>query len=584
MKQVIATLLILAFLLLLPQTAFALDESIGPRLDDFYEVRKVGTAAASIAVFDDADIVVRHYGEIDREKGVSADDTTVYEWGSVTKTLVWVSLMQLEEAGEVDFAADVRDYLPEGFLTKLAYPESITLTHLMNHQAGFQENAYAPESKDASDFVSLEEALRQTEPSQIYRPGEVTAYSNWGASLAAFIVEEVTGQSFAAYVHANIFAPLGMEDTGLLPDRSDNPSVQARRAGNQSYDVMENRDKKLGPSLNYILLYPAGACAGTLGDLARFGQGLLSGRVFQKPETRERFFTPTLSYTNHELGRVAHGMWSLPVGEDVWGHGGNTAGYSASLFLDIGRGEGVAVLTNEVGETAYTYGIPEAVFGPKDFSDLEAEGRVSGLSGVYTNARMKFKRGFNRVLEYAGGVLMLGKSENGELKISLLPGELVKINPTLYLMSNENGLTKLLAFDQREGETVIEDYTADYFRRNTAVYWLKFGLFLVFLLTILISFVRLVVFGVRHLRVKPIESSVVFSVGLAILGVLVFLLVLERLATTPAIGLIFAVGIILALALMIYGVYRKQNIFDIVLLVIALVNLVYWQWIDVLSL
>ncbi len=115
MKQVIATLLILAFLLLLPQTAFALDESIGPRLDDFYEVRKVGTAAASIAVFDDAGIVMRHYGEIDRENGVPADDTTVYEWGSVTKMLVWVSLMQLEEAGEVDFAADVRDYLPEGF-------------------------------------------------------------------------------------------------------------------------------------------------------------------------------------------------------------------------------------------------------------------------------------------------------------------------------------------------------------------------------------------------------------------------------------------------------------------------------------
>ena len=43
------------------------------------------------------------------------------------------------------------------------------------------------------------------QPQQIYEPGTVTAYSNWGAALAGYIVERVAEKPFYEYVNDNIF-------------------------------------------------------------------------------------------------------------------------------------------------------------------------------------------------------------------------------------------------------------------------------------------------------------------------------------------------------------------------------------------
>lgn len=132
-------------------------------------------------------------------------------WGSATKSRVWISVMQLWEQGKIDLDADIREYLPADFLTNLRYGAPVTITHLMNHNAGFQE-AYADLFvKDPGAVRSLEDALKAHEPEQIYAPGTVTAYSNWGVALAGYIVERISGEDFAGYVHRHIFEPLGME-------------------------------------------------------------------------------------------------------------------------------------------------------------------------------------------------------------------------------------------------------------------------------------------------------------------------------------------------------------------------------------
>lgn len=42
-------------------------------------------------------------------------ETTVFEWGSISKTFVWVSVMQLVEDRKIDLETDIRTYLPDGF-------------------------------------------------------------------------------------------------------------------------------------------------------------------------------------------------------------------------------------------------------------------------------------------------------------------------------------------------------------------------------------------------------------------------------------------------------------------------------------
>ena len=126
---------------------------------------------------------------------------------------------------------DIREYLPEGFLTKLQYEdEKITMMNLMNHNAGFQESFYENQSCDKEEiYNNLEEALRACECYQAYHVGEYTAYSNYGAALAAFIVERVSGQDYRDYVRDNIFKPLNMEHTSIDPLITDNSYVKEKR-------------------------------------------------------------------------------------------------------------------------------------------------------------------------------------------------------------------------------------------------------------------------------------------------------------------------------------------------------------------
>ena len=64
---------------------------------------------------------------------------------------------------------------------------------------------------NASDLTSLQQYVRTHEPEEIYPPGTTPAYSNYGATLAGYIVQRVSGMPFDDYVEKNIFQPLGMQ-------------------------------------------------------------------------------------------------------------------------------------------------------------------------------------------------------------------------------------------------------------------------------------------------------------------------------------------------------------------------------------
>lgn len=218
------------------------------------------TCGMNVIVYDrDGTIYERAFGYMDKESSLQSDLNTVYEWGSISKLLIWVSVMQLYEAGKIDLYADIRVYLPEGFLKNLSFDEPITMLDLMNHQAGF-EDMYFIQTADLGEMKSLEEVLRTRQPKQVYRPGEHTAYSNWGAALAAYIVERVSGMDYAAYVHKNIFEPLHMEHTSISADYSDNQWVYDKRLTLKCYNTAG--EKIEGPGLYYIFFLSRGQCHG----------------------------------------------------------------------------------------------------------------------------------------------------------------------------------------------------------------------------------------------------------------------------------------------------------------------------------
>ena len=384
-------------------------ESIGAEIEAFVEAHKGTTAGMSVSVFDEENTYyIGYFGYGDKRNSIAMDAETVVEWGSATKLLVWVSVMQLWEQGKLDLEADVKEYLPEGYLDFLTYDTPITMLYLMNHQAGFQEVYADLFVKNKEDILPLKEALLAHKPAQIFEPGTVTAYSNWGCALAGLIVERVSGMSFADYVHTHIFQPLGMEHSALKPDLSDNPWVQEQRKELQCYMT----DGSLIPDCFYhITWYPAGMCTSTLEDFATFGQTLLKRNcpLFEKESTRKEMFTPTAYSGDSVIPSNYHGFWVLPYGVEVVGHGGNTAGCSSYLALHLESGTGMVVMTNQANESVYNGEMLELIFGKFSVQEWFGEGRKD-WEGIFRDARTVRKG----PLKLMSLTYMLGEPEREE--------------------------------------------------------------------------------------------------------------------------------------------------------------------------
>lgn len=386
-------------LVLFPQIAVAQNGSpvtysgteLTKRLDGFFAEHGEETVGVNVSVFTRDEVLYEKYhGYENREENRPMNEESVVEWGSVTKLLTWVSVMQLVEQGKLDLQADIRAYLPDGFLRKLRFETPVTLTDLMNHQAGFEDVLVELFVKDGANIASLGETLGKRQPEQVFEPGDTTAYSNWGTALAAYIVERQSGIDFADYVHQNIFKPLKMEHTALRPDFSDNPWVQKAREKLASY---VNDGSLLEDSFYYIPLYPAGMSTGTLRDFQTFAQALLATDgvpLFKNPETIRQLFNASSVYTKSGRARNAHGFWVHYFGTVAYGHGGNTAGCTSYLTVDPVSGVGAVVMTNQQGESSFTAGIQLLVFGSFTGSPFDDTTRTLP-TGLLRTTRAVFK-------------------------------------------------------------------------------------------------------------------------------------------------------------------------------------------------
>src|SRR5699024_10807865 len=205
---------------------------------------------------------------------------------------------------------------------------------------------YQPDS-----ISSLRDVLETARIKQVYRPGEMVAYSNYGSALAAYIVEEVSGLSYESYVQAHIFEPLGMKQTAIHPEQHDQLSVKEQREKIAGY----TSSLQLIEPNNYVIpMYPVGSVMGTATDLQKLLEDLLeehSKSLFQHSQTIESLFEPSLFYPETEIPRFANGLFHLPSKSGgVYGHGGNSKAFSSAFYVNRQEQTGVIVLTNVANE------------------------------------------------------------------------------------------------------------------------------------------------------------------------------------------------------------------------------------------
>ncbi len=402
LKKILAGFTTAAVIAGMPVTSFAAASEtpsgipvgeVGSRIEQWAAENENEYPSFAVAVVNGDEMVYSGaFGYIDIENGIEATpDDTVYEWGSCSKTLVWVSVMQLWEQGRIDLNEDIRNYLPEGFFHNLTYDDPITMMNLMNHNAGWCEATWAFQTNDEDQIMSLGESLQYSEPRQMYRPGEVASYSNYGAAVAGYVVECITGQPYEEYVHENIFDVLGMEHTAIAPAHNDNEWVYERRQQFVNYSRSGDSWISNGHQLCYIMPYPAGAACGSIEDMALYCSAFVSDEnpLFEREETRDELLSATMFCGSTDIPAGCHGLW-LGTYEyaTTLGHNGGTNGGSANLEFDPESGIGVVTLMN--GSGAPHHAMVELLYGAPVNEIPETVGSgftQQDLPGLCINAR-----------------------------------------------------------------------------------------------------------------------------------------------------------------------------------------------------
>ena len=145
-------------------------------------------------------------------------EDTVFDVASLTKCLATATaVMQLYEHGKVQFDDPVQKYLPDFNRSNDPQRAQVTVRMLLTHTSG------EPGDVDLNDPWGLDgadkaEGIHRALTTALQSgPGEVFGYSDINFIVLGALIEKVSGEPEDGYVQRNVFAPLGMHDTGYLP-------------------------------------------------------------------------------------------------------------------------------------------------------------------------------------------------------------------------------------------------------------------------------------------------------------------------------------------------------------------------------
>ncbi len=300
-----------------------------------------------VVVKDDHILFEKGYGYADAKAKTPVDPkTTLFRPGSISKLFTWTAVMQLVQAHKLDLDRDVNSYLdfkiPEGF------GKPITLRNLMTHTPGFEEAIRNLGTTDPKAVMALGPYLREWTPERIYPPGDVPAYSNWGAALAGYIVQRVSGEPFETYVARHIFAPLDMHHASFAQ-----PLPRAL-AGDMSkgYNLGSDDPKPF----EFISVSPAGALSASGEDIAHFMMAHLDDGAYGNTRILDaataRQMHATAFRPDPALPGMALGFYHEDRnGETIIGHGGDTVYFHSDLHLLLDRHVGLFFSQNSQGKT-----------------------------------------------------------------------------------------------------------------------------------------------------------------------------------------------------------------------------------------
>ena len=243
-------------------------------------------------------VALEAYGWRDKAAGVAMTTDTIFNIASMTKPMTAVGALMLYEQGKILIDDPLSKYFPKFASMRVAARDAngeptadtipvnrqITIQDLMRHTSGIiyggrgntlVHKMYPAGSGDASrDYDGAAFMDKLASLPLLYQPATVWDYG-FGLDVLGLTIEQISKQSLGQYLQANLFAPLGMTDTGF----SVSPDKAARYAKPLPADPDTGRPQARSPELTQPLKFECGGgcAASTASDYLRFAMMLMNG-------------------------------------------------------------------------------------------------------------------------------------------------------------------------------------------------------------------------------------------------------------------------------------------------------------------
>lgn len=289
-----------------------------PQLDQFLsEQTNNHRFSGAVLVAQNGQILLsKGYGLADHNRQLPNTPQTRFRLGSVTKPFTALAILQLQAQGKLN----VQDLICRYLTDCPAAWQTITLHQLLTHTAGIPDIERLPEYaqiKTTPMTPAQTIALFQDKP-LAFPPGTQWDYSSSGYILLGVILEQVSGQSYEAFLQEHIFTPLGMSNTGYEHDSASLATGYANAT-------------TVADPIDMSIPFAAGGLYSTVEDLYRWAQALSTDALLPQP-LLELLFTPYAAIPQSDGASYGYGwVISQPFGHRMVGHNGGIDGFVASF-------------------------------------------------------------------------------------------------------------------------------------------------------------------------------------------------------------------------------------------------------------
>jgi len=319
---------LLSLVLFLPTNSYGQrkeEKRLATTLDNLIPKRLTSIAPGCVVLIAKKGNIIykKAFGVSNLELNIPMKPDMIFRIGSITKQFTAIAILQLVEQGKISLQDSIQKYVPD-------YPHkgyTITIENLLTQTSGIKDYmAISNPSDDRTNYTPKQGVdYFKNEPLE-FKPGSQFKYSNSNYYLLGYILEIVTGKSYADYLQQNIFNKAGLHNTYYIDTTKNIPNVS------QGYSRLDGKLER-ATLQNVTTIYAAGGIMSNADDLFKWHQALYNYELVNR-ELLTNAFTP-YRFADGTYSEYGYGWFIKSLdGSKTIEHSGSTDGFqSDEIYL-----------------------------------------------------------------------------------------------------------------------------------------------------------------------------------------------------------------------------------------------------------